>query len=321
MKIYKGKVVTIFGGAGFIGSNLCDRLMEANPERLVVFDNLCQSSMDNIKHHFNKKNFKFIYGDIRDYSSVEKLVGCSDYVFNLAASNVGMSTERPRVDLQTNVEGTFNILMAAEKNAAVRIVHASSGSVLGDSKDGTPMDEEHRTNPSNMYGISKLAGENYCKFFAKHLGVDVSIVRYFHVFGPRQDYNGKSGVINIFLNRIKDGINPVVWGSGEQIQCFTFVEDVIDATLLIAGDDSTIGEVYNIASKTRKKVKNLAQYLINSFGSKKNKVEYGPAKVGENMRPVPDTKKITELGWEPKYTFAEGVHITNNWLDDVRKEK
>ena len=314
---FKNKNILVTGGSGFIGSHLCDEIIKDSPKKLIIFDNLCQSSKDNIKHLLSNDNVLFIHGDVRDYNVVAKLVEQSDFVFHLAASNVGTSIERPLVDLQTNIIGTFNVLHAALNNPKVRIVHVSSGSVLGSS--WKPMDEEHPTNPSNMYGISKLAGEKYCKFFAKELGIKVSIIRYFHVFGPRQDFRGKSGVINIFLNRILNKKSPIIWGSGKQIQCFTYVQDVINATLLLTKNKKTIGEVYNVSSDNRINIRQLADILIKKYSKDPNmKIKYGPPKIGENMRPIPDVNKIKKLGWKTKYTFDEGLEKTYNWLINLR---
>ncbi len=313
---FKDKTILVTGGAGFVGSNLCDELIGEDFKRLIIFDNLCQSRMENIKHLLEDKRVEFVHGDMRDYDSIESVVLESDYVFHLAASNMGMSNIRPRVDMETNTLGTFNLLTAARKNPGVRIVHVSTGSVLGSSDQ--PMKEDGILRPTTPYAISKMAGEKYAKFFADEHGVRVSIIRYFHVFGPRQDCWGKSGVINIFISRILKGKQPIIWGSGEQIKCFTFVRDTVRATILLSQDDSTIGEVYNVASDNRVSIQELADTLIEKYAEDKSmKPTYAPPKVGENMRPIPDTTKIKGLGWKTKYTFEEGIELTKNWVKSV----
>lgn len=314
----KNKIILVTGGCGFIGSHLCDELLKHDINKIFIFDNLCQSSIDNIQHIINNKKIEFIKGDIRDYDVIEPLVKKSDFVFNLSASSVGMSILCPRVDLQTNIEGTYNILKAAKNNPKIRIIHASSGSVLGSDKNG--MKEDHNTNPSNMYGISKLAGEKYCKFFAKEFDVNITIIRYFHVFGPRQDHAGKSGVINIFLYKVLNGESPIIWGTGNQIQCFTYVLDSVNATIMLAEKDNIKGEIYNIASETRMRVIDLADLIINKYSINKNiKPVYGPKKVGENMYPIPITDKIKKIGWKTKYEFEEGLSITKKWVESITK--
>ncbi|MEW6008502.1 MAG: GDP-mannose 4,6-dehydratase [Candidatus Omnitrophota bacterium] len=312
------KVILVTGGAGFIGSNLVEVILKDKVKKLIVLDNFVAGKKENIENFQNDRRFELIAGDIRDYGLVKKLVQKSDLIFNLAASKLVVSLEHPRVDLETNILGTFNILEAARKNPVVRIVHASTGSVLGSSH--SPMAEEHCPNPTTLYGISKLAAEKYCLFYVKEFGVKVSVVRYFHVFGPRQDYTGSSGVVNIFLSRVLTGKSPVIFGTGEQIRCLTYVEDDIEATLMLANSDGAIGEIYNVASLTRISVKQLAEIIISKFGPKGMKPEYGASRQGENLRPIPDTTKIERLGFKAKVEFEEGLEKTKAWIQgDLNK--
>lgn len=313
MMIFEDKTVLVTGGAGFIGSTLSDELLKSNLKKLFIFDNLSASSTDNIRHMLLDERVEFVRGDIRDYEVVERYVLQSDFVFNLAANNIGNSIINPRVDMETNVGGTFNVLQAARKNPGVRIVHASSGSVLGSSE--VPMVEDSVLKPTTFYAISKMSGEKYCKFFADEYGVKVSIIRYFHVFGPRQDMKGKCGVINIFLSDIINGKQPVVWGDGKQVKCFTYVRDTVRATIMMAEKEETIGEIYNVASDAIISIDDLAKLLIKRFALDKTMVpQYVAPKVGENLRPVPDTSKIKTLGWKAEYTFLEGLDTSYEWV-------
>ena len=298
---FKDRIILVTGSAGFIGSHLCDALIRYQPKKLIMFDNLCQSNIDNIKHLLNDKRVEFVKADIRDYDRVEPLVLQSDYIFHLAAGDVGMSEVSPRVNMETNVLGTFNILQAAKNNKDVRIVYASSGSVV---------------NPSTIYSISKLAAENIVSFFIKEHGLRISALRYHHVFGPRQNIFGSSGVINKFLYKILNDESPIVWGTGEAIKCFTFVEDVVAATLIVAVDDNAIGGIYDVASDTRINIKDLAHLLIDQYASDPGlKPIYTDAKVGENMELTPDTARIKAIGWQPTYTFEEGLDITKRYVE------
>lgn len=298
---YINKVITVFGGAGFIGSHLCDELLSANPKKLIIFDNLSASSIDNVKQLLTDARVEFINGDVRDYDTVEKYVLQSDFIFNLAAGNVGNSVINPRIDLETNIIGTFNILKACTKKPSIRMVHASSGSVV---------------NASTPYAISKSAGENYCLFFAKECGVKITVARYYHVFGKRQDSHGKCGVINIFLSVILKGYPPIIWGDGFAIKNFTYVLDTVRATLMLAENEDTIGKIYDIASETKITIKELAETLIKLYSKDKNlKPIYDKPKIGENMQLFPDTKPIRELGWYPKYAFVDALNLTKLWMD------
>lgn len=315
----KDKIVLVTGGAGFIGSNLAERLVKAGARTVYVLDNFVAGNYENIRSLMQSKNFKLIKGDVRDFDLVKFLVTKSDYVFDLAASKLVVSMENPRIDLETNIIGTFNVLEAARLNKKVRIVHASTGSTLGSSTK--PMKEDHHPRPTTLYGISKLSAEHYCLFYAREFGVKVSIIRYFHVFGPRQDYAGKAGVVNIFLSRVLAGKPPIINGTGEQIRCLTYVQDDIDATLLIAKSKKSIGEIYNVASLTRIKVKDLAELIIKRYAVKKMRSIYAPARPGENLRPVPDTSKIEKLGFKARFTFLEGLDITREWIENDLRRK
>lgn len=316
----KKKTILVTGGAGFIGSNLVRRLLKEEVSRIIVLDNLVAGRKENIEELLGDKRLDLVIGDTRDFSLVKQLVLESDFVFNLAASKLVVSLENPRTDLETNIVGTFNILEAAREKPALRLLHASTGSVLGSSDK--PMPEDQYPNPSTLYGISKLAAEKYCLFYAKEFNVRVSIIRYFHVFGPRQDYDGPSGVVNIFLSRVLQNKPPVIFGTGEQIRCLTYVEDDINASLLILSRQECIGQVYNVASETRISVKDLAELIIKKYGPKGMKPEYGAPRQGENLRPVPDTRKIERLGFEAGFTFEEGLEQTKNWIqEDIKKHK
>lgn len=316
----RNKTVLVTGGAGFIGSNLSGRLLKDGVKRLIILDNLIAGKKENIEEFRGDKRLELVVGDIRDFGLVKKLVKESDAVFNLAASKLVVSLENPRIDLETNIVGTFNILEASREKAGIRIVHASTGSVLGSSDQ--PMREDHYPNPTTLYGISKLAAEKYCLFYAKEFNVRVSVIRYFHVFGPRQDYAGASGVVNIFLSRVFHNKPPVIFGTGEQIRCLTYVEDDINATLLIAGRDDAVAQIYNVASETRISVKELAEMVIRKYGPQGMKPEFGPARQGENLRPIPDTAKIERLGFKPAFTFEEGLQRTKLWIwEDIKKRK
>ncbi|NQU77294.1 SDR family NAD(P)-dependent oxidoreductase [Candidatus Falkowbacteria bacterium] len=317
---FSNKVILITGGAGFIGSNMADVLIKQDVKKIIVLDNFCASKKENIAHLLDNPKFSLVTGDVRDPELIEELVQKSDIVFNLAASKLVVALEKPRTDLETNIIGIFNVLEAARKKPEVRIVHASTGSVLGSSDK--PMPEDHPPKPTTLYGISKLTGENYCRFYAKEFGIKVSVIRYFHVFGPRQDYAGKAGVINIFLSRVLQGQAPLIFGTGEQLRCFTFVLDDVEATLMLASRKDTIGETYNVAAETRLSINDLAETIIEKYAADKTmKPEYGPAAQGENLRPVPDTKKIENLGFRPKYTFEQGLEITKNWIAEDIKNK
>lgn len=315
----RGKSILITGGAGFIGSHLAEKiLLTKDPACVVVFDNFCASKHGNIEHLKPDSRFKLVTGDVRDFDVLEPWVEKCDMVFHLAASKLVVSAERPRLDLETNIIGVFNILQLARKHRK-RVLYTSTGSVLGSSD--IPMDEEHSCNPTTLYGISKLTAERYCQFFHLEYGLPVTVLRYFHVFGPRQDYSGDAGVVSIFISRVLKGQPPRVFGSGEQIRCFTFVEDDVDATLMLMERDDTIGEIYNVASRNRISVRQLADKVIQTYGPPGMQIQYGPARPGENLKPIPETGKIEKLGWRAGTSFEQGLEKTLQWIVDSQKKR
>ena len=183
------------------------------------------------------------------------------------------------------------------------------------------MDEKHPRNPTTLYGISKNAGERYCLFYAKEFGVKVTALRYFHVFGPRQDFSGEAGVVSIFLSKVLQNKNPIIYSGGTQIRCFTYVTDDVEANIVLAMNDSTIGQVYNVASKTRININDLANTIINKYGSPKITAEHGSNRQGENYKPIPDTRKIESVGFKAKIEFEEGLEQTKQWVEEHLKNE
>ena len=181
------------------------------------------------------------------------------------------------------------------------------------------MDEEHPVNPTTLYGISKLTAEKYCEFYAREFGVRVSMLRYFHVYGPRQDYSGEAGVVNIFLSRVLSGQPPMVNRPGTQIRCLTFVKDTVEANMLQIANEETIGETYNVASSTRVSVLELARKICALCKREDIELVMGPPRPGENLRPIPDTRKIEALGFRESRTFEQGLEETKKWVvEDMR---
>lgn len=314
--LFRNKIILITGAAGFIGSHLVDKCLEKGAEKVIGVDNFSGGIMKNLKHLKNEERFKLIRGDVRNFDLIKPLVQKSDYVFHEAVSKLINSFKNPRIDLETNIIGTFNILESA-KESDVRIVHASTGSVFGSSKK--LMDENHPKNPTTLYGISKLAGEKYCLHYAREFGTKVSVIRYFHVYGPRQDYLSEAGVVSIFLYRVLKNKPLIVYG-GDQIRCFTYVVDDIDATLLLAKKNKTIGEDYNVASKVRISIKDLAELIIRKYGTGEIRPIFKEMRRGENLRPTPNTKKIERLGFKTKVSFDEGLEKTRQWIiEDMKR--
>ncbi|MFA5089664.1 MAG: GDP-mannose 4,6-dehydratase [Candidatus Omnitrophota bacterium] len=311
------KICVVTGAAGFIGSHLVDGLLRKGAAKVIGMDNFVAGKYANIRHLAKERRFSLVKADIRDSKKISPYLLKSDFVFNLAASKLVVSHDNPRIDMETNIGGVFNILEILRGNKKARLIHASTGSVLGSSDK--PMPEDWPPNPATLYGISKLTAERYCMFYFQEFGLNVSVVRYFHVYGPRQDYQGPSGVVNIFLSRVLSGKPPIVNGDGRQVRCFTYVEDDVAATIMLAEKKCSIGQIYNVASPVRMRVKALAELVIKKYAKSSLRVKYAPARRGENLRPVPDTEKIEKLGFWAKYSFTEGLEKTKIWIEKELK--
>lgn len=318
MSFYSGKTILVTGAAGFIGSHLCDSLLAAGARRVIGLDNLVAGSMGNLYDAQQNSAFEFVRGDVRDGGLLNQIAAEIDVCFHLAASKLVVSRNNPSIDLETNIVGTFNVLSAA-RGRNVRVVYASTGSVLGSSDK--PMEESHVKRPTTLYGISKGTAEEYCQFFCREFGVKATVIRYFHVYGPRQDYDGAAGVINIFLSRALRGKDLYVHGSGEQIRCFTYVLDDVAATLFLGSREDTVGEIYNIASPVRMRVIDLANTIATRYGKPGVKVVHDEARPGENLRPIPTTAKIEALGFKVHTDFETGLATTKDWIADDLKRR
>ncbi len=308
MNYYDGKKILITGAAGFIGSHLVDQLLKYEVKRIIGLDNLIAGKKINLSEAEKDSRFEFVLGDITDGMLINQLSAEVDIIFHLAASKLVVSRNNPFIDLHTNIMGTFNILSAA-RGRNIKIIYASTGSVLGSAEQ--PMAENHIKKPTTLYGISKGTAEEYCLFFCREFGVKTTIIRYFHVYGPRQDYDGPAGVISIFLARAMRGLPLYVHGSGEQIRCFTFVLDDVAATLFLGEHDETIGQIFHVASPVRLSVINLAKIIKDKYGGE---IIHTEARPGENLRPIPDTAKIEKLGFKVNTDFEVGLELTANWV-------
>ncbi len=311
---FHNKIVLVTGGAGFIGSHVIDRALQLGAEKVVAVDNFVSGVKANVAHLKTEERFELIDGDITDYKFIEPHVEQADYIINEAASKMVVSLKNPEIDLKTNIVGAYNIFQAS-RNASnsQRIVHASTGSVFGST--GQVMTEKTFPEPNSFYGVSKLAGEKYALFFAKEFGMPISVIRYVHVYGPRQDFSGEAGVVSIFIARVLKNEPPIIFSGGKQVRCFTYVDDQVDATLMLTDKNSAIGQDYTVSSKARITIEELAHIIIEKYGPADLKPFYGEIRYGENPYPVFDTKKIEDLGWHAKTPFEDGLERTKQWVE------
>lgn len=317
LEILKNSGVLITGGAGFIGSFLTKKLLEYGC-KVTVLDDFFTGRRENLP--LRDKNLKIIEGSVCDKKLVEMLVSKNPYIFHLAARNIIVSTKNPEEDFNVNIGGTLNILMAAKKYKVERILYTSSVSVYGNPKY-LPINEEDSINLLSPYAVSKYSGEGYCKAFYESYSVPVTILRYSNVYGIGQwSSNPYCGVVAKFFEQAMKSKNLQIHGDGEQTRDFTFVEDVVEATIIAAISPKAEGEVYNVGSGIETSINNLAKFIIEIVSSI-SKIEYVDRRDIDNIRRrVLNIEKIRkDLRWVPKTTLKEGLKKTYYWLTDEKR--
>lgn len=309
----------VTGGAGFIGSNIVEELLRRG-EKVRILDNFSTGKRENIfeikkileteNKAKNFENLEVIEGDIRSYHIVRDAVDGVDYILHQAAlPSVPRSIKDPLNTNEVNVVGTLNILNAAKDAKVKRIVFASSSSVYGNSKT-LPKTENMTPNPLSPYAVSKLTGEKYCQVFSMLYGLETIILRYFNVFGPRQDPNSQySAVIPRFIKLMKEGNSPIIYGDGKQSRDFTFVANVVKANLLACRDDvyKCYGEVFNIATGENVTLNELVS-SINILLQKNIKPKYENPRPGDVKHSLADIDKAKQiLRYKVEINFFDGL--------------
>ena len=303
----------VTGGAGFIGSNLVDRLL-AQGYRVRVLDNLSTGKRENLAQACSK--IDFLKGDLRSDSDVKKAVRGVSYVFHMGAiSNVPQSVDQPLVTHEVNVTGTFRLLRASREAGVKRFIFTSSSSIYGITEK-FPSIEEDLPRPESPYAASKIMGEYYCKNFSALYGLETVMLRYFNVFGPRQNPKSRYAcVIPIFLKSFLDKVSPEVHWDGKQSRDFVYVDDVVAANLLAMKKGGISGETFNIGSHSEARVIDCLTGIQKILGVKKVRVLHTPKRAGDVRRTFADiTKAKRLLGFRPSVTFAAGLRKTVAWF-------
>ena len=303
----------VTGGAGFIGSHLTTRLIEDGHD-VRVLDNLCTGSLENLAHV--KGRFEFIEGDLIDRPAVERAVDGVEVIFHQAAlASVPLSIERPLATHAACVTGTVNLLDAARQAGVRRLVYAGSSSMYGNQPD-MPKRESHGSQVLSPYAAAKLAGELYCEAFASSYDLETVRLRYFNVFGPRQDPDSPySAVIPLFAAALLAGKQPVIFGDGLQSRDFTFVENVIEANVCAATAEGVSGNVYNIACGESLSVLDLLKAICQQL-DKPFDPRFEPPRAGDVKHSWADISAAQrDLGYQPKVDFNVGLQKTIELID------
>ena len=306
--MYSKALVT--GGAGFIGSHICEGLLAAGLEVISV-DNYFAGKKENLAHLHEKYGRKLTEAkcDVTDFEGLKKLFPGVDLVYHEAASKKTICDRDPRMDLKINAEGTFNILELVRDFKVKKLVHASTGSVYGVAVYH-PQDENHPLSPTSYYGVSKLAGERYVNAFVHLYGINATILRYFHVYGPRQESSDVGGVVSIFGRRVLNNQVPIIHGDGTQQRSFTFVKDLVEINKLVAVDERTKGQVYNCASGIKVTIRELAEKVLKFFGRQDMEIIHDGWTLGDIKVFDIDNSKIKGLGFDFRHKFDDGFDAT-----------
>ncbi len=303
--------VLVTGGAGFIGSNLVRALLERG-DGVRVLDNFSTGNRANL----DGLDVEVVEGELRSYERVHNAVRGTEVVFHLGAlGSVPRSVQDPLTSSAVNVEGTLNVLLAARDEGVRRVVYASSSSVYGTQTE-LPVREDLAPNPISPYGVAKLAAERYCISFSRvYASFESVVVRYFNVFGPRQSpYSQYAAVIPLFITAIAEGRPVTIEGDGEQRRDFTYVTNVVDATVLAADADGASGRVFNVAASAPASVNEVAAAIGRILGREVVRVE-APPRPGDIRDSWADVTAAREtLGWEPGVDLEAGLRSTIDFL-------
>lgn len=291
------KKVVVTGGAGFIGCHLCEALLREGAH-VISIDDLSAGKAHNYSFFSSNPRFVAHQIDVTDRNALEPIFASGiDIVFHNAASKKTVCLRNPHRDLEVNAGGALTLLQLSKEHGVQKFIHASTGSVYGEPVT-FPTGEDHPLHPVSFYGVSKLAGERYVGVFEREFGLDTTILRYFHVYGPRQESNEFGGVVSIFLRKILEGQNLTIFGDGSQLRSFTWVLDIVEANIRAATMPISRGKVYNCASGLQISIKDLAEGLIGLAGpSSKSSVTHGDWLVGDiKYFDVDNSKIVNELG-------------------------
>ncbi len=302
----------VTGGAGFIGSAIVRRLLKEGAGKVMVIDNLLTGHEVNLEEV--RRTIEFQRADIRNYEEIAPLIRGAAVVFHEAAiPSVPRSIDDPVPSHEININGTFNVLRAAHEGKAGRVVYAASSSAYGDTLV-LPKVESMTPQPKSPYALQKLVGEYYCNIFAGVYGLETVALRYFNVYGPRQDPTSPySGVLSLFLKSVLERKPPTIFGDGEQSRDFTYVDDVAELNLKAARAKGVAGKLYNGGNGGRITL-NQAWELVQKLEGVDLPATYGAPRAGDVRDSQADTTlAVRDLGHAPRYSFEEGMRLTLEW--------
>ncbi len=310
-------IALVTGGAGFIGSNLAAALLEQGA-RVRIIDNLSTGYRENLEEIGGE--IDFVQASITDAEALNRAMENVEVVFHEAAiPSVPRSVKSPIETHDASINGTFSLLLAARDQKVRRVIYAASSSAYGDQLE-SPKRENMRPDPLSPYAVAKLVGEYYCQVFTRSYGLETVSLRYFNVFGPRQDPGSEySGVISRFIRALQAGERPVIYGDGEQSRDFTYIANVIDANLRAAESSAAVGKVINIGNGKSVTINELLNTLKELCGRPDVNAEYAPERSGDIRDSLANLSQAAELlGYAPKVGLVAGLQLTLDWWKTSR---
>lgn len=320
--------ILVTGGAGFIGGHLCEALV-ANGHDAIALDNMANANINNIRSLLNKPHFRIIMGDINDIDFLRRVARNVEVVFHFAAQiHIDRSILYPETTFRINTLGTLNMLKVAAENEMKRFVYASTSEVYG-SAQKIPMDENHPLCPASPYAASKVAADRLCYAYSNTFNLNVSIIRLFNTYGPRQKDTGYASVIPLFIKRVLEGKPPIIYGDGTQTRDYLFVKDAVNAYLKVLEHDELQGTTLNVGTGREVSINDLAELIIKESGQDNISIIHSSSRPGEVRRLCADNTLVRRLcGWKPEYSIEEGIkhclqwyktYQEDAWLDDTSR--
>ena len=313
-------IALVTGGAGFIGSHIAAALL-ARGARVRIIDDLSTGHLENVDEIGG--DIDFIQASLADNKTLSRALQDVEVVFHEAAiPSVPRSVAQPTETHEASVNATFSLLLAARDQKVRRLVYAASSSAYGDQPE-LPKREDMRPDPLSPYAVAKLVGEYYCQVFSRVYGLETVALRYFNVFGPRQDPGSQySGVISRFIDASLNGNQPTIFGDGEQSRDFTYISNVVDANLRAAESGSAVGHVINIANGERVTINEVFEMVKKLTGNPNAQAEYAPARAGDVRDSLADLSLARSLlAYSPQVGLEEGLRLTIDWWTSSRFSK
>lgn len=317
MQQLDGARILVIGGAGFLGSHIVDQLTSTSAGQIVVLDNFVRGTRDNLEIAVADPRVEIVEGSVTDLPLLQRLMEGTDYVFHLAALWLYECVHKPRSALEVNVVGTYNVVESAADAGVRKVVYSSSASVYGDAAF-TPMTEDHPFHNRTMYGATKIAGEQFFRAFNEQRGLPYAGLRYMNIYGPRMDYQGTYvSVIMKVLDRIEQGLPPIIFGDGSQAYDFVHVDDVARANILALQSDAS-DEFFNIGIGVKTTIRELVDLLLNITGAELEP-EFRPQEQMFVTHRVGSTDKAERmLGFRATIRLRDGLQSVVDWRRSVR---